>query len=104
DPIEHFLDRDALGLAGSLAGDVLQADRRVGVRPHFERGGAGPRGGTRAAAEVARDLDVHVTRAAQTDHALDRVFELTDVARPLVLDESLQRLAGHVDRTAVLGV
>src|SRR6267142_1343968 len=37
-PIEHFLDRHALGFAGRLAGDVLQADRRVGTGPHLERG------------------------------------------------------------------
>ena len=103
-PIEHFLDRHALGVASGLARDVLQADRGVGAGAGVQRRGAGPQRRPGAAAQVGDDLDVHGPRAAEHHDALDGVLELADVAGPLVVDERAQRLGRHLDGAAVLHV
>src|SRR5262249_32389822 len=87
DAIEHFLDRHALGLASRLPGDVLETDRRVGSHDGGDSNRSAGSAHARTATDIAEDLGVHGPRRAEDHDTLHGIFELPDVAWPVILDQ-----------------
>src|SRR5207247_3245108 len=76
--------------------------RRVGAR---DGGGGGARHAhAGAAADVAENLGVHRASRAQHDDALDAVFQLADVAGPVVVHEHAHGVGRDIHRATVLHV
>ena len=99
--VEDFFDRHALGIASSLARDVLETDHLCGLDSRSHRRGGH---GRRRAAEAGGDILMNGARGAQHDDALHGVLELADVAGPVILDEDAHGVGRDLDLAAVLGV
>src|SRR5206468_11183215 len=96
-----LVDAHAFSIPGGPTRDVLETDHLLGVDGRRHRRGG--HGWPRAAAEAGGDLLVNGQGGAEHDDAPRGVLQLTDVARPVILEEDAHGVSRDFDFASVLG-